>query len=823
MLGRPEFRGSTKGLPDLLNYAALVDDGVVLNKDGSLLAAWAYQGDDLDSASSLELAALSARVNAAFAKRGSGWMIHVDALRVPARGYSSVGAFPDRTTFLIDEERRTSYEAEAAHFESRYVLSLTYLPPIDAENAIIRFAIAGERTRGDAGSRALAILHAACKEMEDNLSSVLRMHRLGTEEISDEYGTHREDNLLRHLRGCIAGTDHPVRLPTVPIFLDALLGVAPFYGGLEPRVGRLHIRCVAIAGFPGESYPGILSVLNRLALRYRWSTRFIFLDEPLAQKHIRRYLRNWLQRRKNLFNLMREQAGGAATYTDAHADAMVEDAVAAMGEASSGAVKFGFCTSVIVLMNEDKAKAEDAARYVVKAVNDAGFVGRLEDMNAIEAFLGSLPGHGYLNVRRPLLHTLNLADILPLTSIWPGHVDHPSPQFPRGAPPLAYAATTGATPFRLNLHVSDLCNTVIFGPPGTGKSTLLGFLLAQYFRYIGARVFAFDKGYSLYALCAASGGSYYEIGADRGPSFMPLAHVDEPSERRWALDWLETAATLQGVTITPQHRLALHRALELLATSPSRTLTDFVNTMQDQTLRDALAPYTLAGPAGRILDADRDTIDDADFQVFELEHIGNLGEGSLVPVLLYLFHRIKRRLTGGGPTLVGLGEAWLPLSQPLFRDQVLAWLRTLRKHNAGVVLETQSVSDALNSTLRDFLIEWCPTKIYLPNPEATDEHVARAYESMGLSRKQIELIASAIPKRQYYYTSPDGRRLFDLGLGPIALSFLGAQSAESLATIRTLVARDPQTWPAVWLRSRGLSRAADLWMSFTSPISERIP
>jgi len=108
MLALREFRSTAKGLPDLLNYAAVVDDGIILNKDGSLSAAWAYRGDDLDSAGALELAAVSARVNAALARRGSGWMLQVDALRAAACGYPGVGAFPDRTTLLIDRARRAA-------------------------------------------------------------------------------------------------------------------------------------------------------------------------------------------------------------------------------------------------------------------------------------------------------------------------------------------------------------------------------------------------------------------------------------------------------------------------------------------------------------------------------------------------------------------------------------------------------------------------------------------------------------------------------------------------------------------------------------------
>jgi type IV secretion system protein VirB4 len=344
-------------------------------------------------------------------------------------------------------------------------------------------------------------------------------------------------------------------------------------------------------------------------------------------------------------------------------------------------------------------------------------------------------------------------------------------------------------------------------------------LLAQHFRYPGAQVFAFDKGYSLFVLCNASGGSYYDIGADTGPAFTPLAQIDAPAERLWAQEWLETLVTLQGITVTPLHRKALHRALELLASAPSRTMTDLVNTVQDQGLRDALTPYTLAGPLGRLLDAERDGLDDNAFQIFELDHIAALGEKNLVPVLLYLFHRVQRRLVQGRPTLVALGEAWLALSHPLFREKIREWLKTLRKTNGAAILETQSISDITNSPIRDVIIESCLTKIFLPNTEAQTEHAVRAYEALGLSQRQIELIAHAVPKRHYYYTSPLGKRLFELGLGPVALSFLGAGSREELAAARALMARFPQTWPAEWLRRRGLPDAAAQWIDVSPPLS----
>src|SRR5512135_585992 len=130
------------------------------------------------------------------------------------------------------------------------------------------------------------------------------------------------------------------------------------------------------------------------------------------------------------------------------------------------------------------------------------------------------------------------------------------------------------------------------GSSGSGKSTLLAVLAASQFRYPRAQVFWFDRGFSAFVFCHAAGGRHYEIAGEHGGlSFYPLAHIDQPAERHWAEDWLETLIQLQGVAMNPERRQRLHRAVGNLAASASRTFTDLLNTLQDQTLREALAHY----------------------------------------------------------------------------------------------------------------------------------------------------------------------------------------------------------------------------------------
>ena len=792
-----------RGFADLANYAALVDEGVCLLKDGGFLAAWTYTGPDLESASHEELAVLSSQVNSALVRLGNGWMLHVDAIRRPSVGYPEGGAFPDPTTRLIDDERRERYTAEGTHFESAYYLSLTYRPPAEIENRVSALFLEGDGVGRQGWNQILEIFEKTVTDIEDALSSRLTLARLDSAA------------LLTYLHTCITGLRHEVRVPAIPMYLDAVLATQDLVGGFRPKIGDRHLRVIAVMGFPMDSVPEILGFLNRLPVEYRWSTRFIFLDPANAERALRVYRRNWFQKRHGLLGLLKESFNfGTVTFANKDAVAMAQDADDAVGEASANVVRFGYLTCNVLLLDPDRERLDATAREVVKQLQHHGFGARVEEVNALDGYLGSLPGHGYQNIRKPLLHTLNLSDLLPLTSMWPGLEQHPCPYYPPGSSSLCYAATAGATPFRLNLHVSDVGHTLILGPTGSGKSTLVGLLIAQFFRYPDAQVFLFDKDYSAYVLAHACGAEYYDIAGDdeRGLAFTPLAAIDRSHERRWAQEWIEVLLDLQGVTPTPAQRAALWRALELLSESPSRTMTDFVHTLQDQELREALAHYTLSGPLGHLLDAQSEDLGQGRLQVFEMSHLMALGQKHLVPILLYLFHRVEQRLEEGTPSLLIVEEAWVTALHSLFGATVESWLRTLRKKNAAVVFVSQSVADVVNSPRHDIILESCPTKILLPNPEAESDHVRRLYTGIGLNRRQIQILATALPKRQYYVLSPLGRRLISLGLGPVALSFVGMAGREAIVQVKEQMTAHGRQWPAIWLSARGLDAAARAWI-----------
>lgn len=78
------------------------------------------------------------------------------------------------------------------------------------------------------------------------------------------------------------------------------------------------------------------------------------------------------------------------------------------------------------------------------------------------------------------------------------------------------------------------------------------------------------------------------------------------------------------------------------------------------------------------------------------------------------------------------------------------WLKTLRKKNVSVVFSSQSLADIEASPIAPVIVESCPTRIFLANERAIEPQIASVYRQFGLNDRQIEIIARATPKRDYY-------------------------------------------------------------------------
>ena len=796
-----EYRPRGAHLADFLPWAALVAPGVVLNKDGSFQRTAQIRGPDLDSATPAELVATAGRLNSALRRLGSGWAIFFEAQRIPAQDYPA-SAFPDPASALVDRERSAQFAEEGAHFESAYFLTLQWMPPAEDAARAEGWLFEGRARMGVDADEQLA-------GFVDRSARLLQL----VDGFLPEARWLDDADTLTYLHSTVSTKRQRVRVPETPMHLDAILADEPLTGGLEPRLGASHLRSLTVTGFPSVTFPGLLDDLNRLAFPYRWVTRAITLDKTDATRLLARIRRQWFAKRKSIAAILKEvMTNEASVLVDNDASNKAADADLALQELGSDVVGQAYVTATISVWDIDPGIAAEKLRLVEKVVQGRDFTVITEGMNAVEAWLGSIPGHVYANVRQPPISTLNLAHMVPLSAVWAG----PATDEHLSAPPLLFARTEGSTPFRFSIHVGDVGHTLIVGPTGAGKSVLLALMAMQFRRYDRAQIFAFDFGGSIRAAALAMGGDWQDLGhagdADtvRGVRLQPLARIDDIAERSWAAEWLAAILAAEGLPLDPQAKEHVWLALGSLASAPvpERTLTGLAVLLQSQPLKQALAPYCVGGPYGQLLDAETEQLGEARVQAFETE--GLVGSAAAPPVLSYLFHRIEAHLDGA-PTLIVIDEGWLVLDSPAFAQQLREWLKTLRKKNASVIFATQSLADIETSAIAPAIVESCPTRIFLPNDRAFEPQIASVYRRFGLNDRQIEIVARATPRRDYYCQSRRGNRLFDLGLGEVALAFTAASSRSDQRRITELVeAHGCAGFAAAWLRARGLDWAADL-------------
>ncbi len=811
MQATKEHRKPEKGMADLLNYAAVVDDGIITLKDGTFMAGWFFRGADNHSATATQINHQSIQINSTLKGLGAGWMMHCDAIRMPAEKYDldKNSFFTDPVSAAIEKERKGFFSAQGNAYESMYCLVLSYQPPSLRQQKLtdMMFDEGGKVKKNvtavQRGELTLNHFKEQIDQIQGELSQVLDMQRMVGVPYVDEFGDeHINDQLLSYINRCVTGDVHPMNLPPVPMYLDCLIGRQDFFGGVTPKVGDKFIIPVAIDGFPHESFPGILQILDTVGADYRWSTRFIFMEPHEAETELNKYRKKWKQKVRGIFDQLFKTSKGTVN-TDALN--MSQQAEQAINDVNSGEVAYGYYTSVLIFMGEDLEEVEEIAKDVSNKIKTLGFPSRVETINAMEAFFGSLPGHSQENIRRPMMNTLNLSHLLPTSSIWAGSRKAPCPFYSADAPALMHCATHGNTPFRFNFHVGDLGHALVIGPPGAGKSTLLGITAAQFRRYQNATVFGFDKGRSMLPLCKGVGGNHFDVAHESATlAFSPLSNVKTVQDAAWYQDWIETIVRLQGIVPTPQQRTLINEAVKSCLDTGSTTMSDLQVAIQNQEIKDCLEPYCVGGSFGHLMDAESDGLSISDFNIFEIEELMNLDDKIRLPVLLYLFWRVEKMLHGQ-PAMLILDEAWLMLGHPVFREKIREWLKVLRKANCIVILATQSISDAANSGILDVLQEGTATKIYLPNPEANNEESFKLYKKMGLNDREIAIISKARKKRDYYYTSATGKRLIDLALGRVALAFVGVSDKEGIARVNELEQEHGENWPAFWLSENNIN------------------
>jgi type IV secretion system protein VirB4 len=763
------------------NFITGFHQGVVIQKDGILQRSFVYRAPDVDSSGAAEINGVCLRVND-FAKRlGTGWAFFVEAQRFytqeyPAAEPVSQGGFDTLAGYLIDKEREASFSAAGKHFETSYYLTFAWRPPVEGVKKLTGMFIQSG-TGGGAKHLKENVDHFINETdaITGLLSQVIVIAPLSNEET------------VAYLHSCVSLKRHWIAFPHTQIFLDRVLPDSALENTLTMRLGEHYIPIIGVNDFPEETYPAILDALNRARLEYRWVSRYICLDKEDQKKEAAKKEKAHRGNRKSFLQTFAESTSGSSGGVVNHGAGVKEaDSIDAGIEIETDEAALGCYTSCVMVWDRDFKSAKKKAELVRNIINSAGFTCKEETFNALEAWKSMMAGQVYANYRALPVMSYNLSHVLPLSSVWAGmrRNEHAGRITGVDTPHLTCSTAEG-TPFFLNINPTDVGHTAVWGPTGAGKSTFLNLLEAQFFKYPESQVIVFDKGKSCRQICLAMGGLFYEPAAESaaGISFQPLRDLETGRDMMDAMDFIETLCTVHHYQVTPPMRAAMKEAVDLLRDkgTEARTITSFVhytNYIDPKTdrpvFKEMLADYLWdGGKYGKIFDSSYSGLSlNTRFLAIEMEDLMNRGDDCIVPALVYLFNLVEKKCDGRLSLLV-LDEAWLFLKNPTFAEKIAEWLKVLRKKNVFVIFATQDVADVEKSPLKTTIIQQCLTKIYLADPSAATEGMIGVYRAFGLADSEISLIAAAVMKRDYFYTSPLGRRLFQLDLGRITLSLIG--------------------------------------------------
>lgn len=589
--------------------------------------------------------------------------------------------------------------------------------------------------------------------------------------------------LLTVIHTCLTAKTHPIAYPGSRAYLDSVLATDDYISGFTPKMGYEHMSVLSIEGLPSATHEAMLNTLATLPFAYRFNSRFVIFDHATSKVYLMKYRSRWSQTQKGIlsqvFNIERAKVNQNAVD-------QVKDIDEAQRALDSNEVMFGSYTATLLIHEQNFHKLQEKVAAAIAAIERTGLSVRVETMNADDAFFGSLPGHLTENLRRPLVSQDVLLDLVPMSLPSQGEETSPNPLYGLHASPLMQVRTEGLSKYYLNLHDKDVANTLVIGPTGAGKSMLLGELIINLLRYQGMRVFAFDKGCSFHALTKALGGSHIILNNSER-MLCPLYHLESNADLDYAQSFVELLLRQSGATCSPELRHEIQMGIRALSSMPHnlRRLSDLHSLLCSRTLKEALSAYTAEQSENCILDGNTNATTSSFLTTFECVDVFSRPESFSVPVLKQVFRLIEQQLDGN-PLAIVVDEAWLMLKDDVFAAELLNWFKTLRKYNAFVILATQSLTDLEASEHFENILECAKTRIFLPNCDAISDALRNSYSMMGLSNQEINLVASSVPKKDYYFVKGDQRILFNLMLSAEEKALLSIAGEHSMAKTNAL-------------------------------------
>jgi type IV secretion system protein VirB4 len=511
------------------------------------------------------------------------------------------------------------------------------------------------------------------------------------------------------------------------------------------RVGDHFVRILTMKESIAETRPLVLDRLLKIEGNFYVVTEWTPLSMAKARKEV--------DKRRRHFNMSKSgfvsQMGSDPAKTNQR-DVLIDESKQAdienLGEClralGDGQTLGDFSLTVVLYSADLQTINQEMGEFAGVFTNADGAL-FTETYNQLNAFFATVPGNYAQNLRKMYLLNSNYADLSFLFTIHPGEKTNPHLR----SEYLAVLETDNATPYYLNLHNGEVAHTLILGMTGSGKSFLCNFLLTNAQKY-RPQTYIFDIGGSFQSLTEIFGGTYLNVGQESrdftiNPFSLPESKENmqflfsffrvliEGNDKRYRLDFKEERKLWEAIE-------------RMYVVAPEqRTLSTFSQIIGE--LKERLHRWTKEGQYGFLFDNVEDTLSFSSFQTFNFAGWGDAPE-VLEPLLFYVLHRASNEIANPAKLATFktflLDEAWLFIKNETIRSYIVAAQKTWRKHNAAMILATQSIKELEESGMLAIVAESCPTKIFLANPEMNRQVYREAFH---LNDTELDIIADLIP------------------------------------------------------------------------------
>lgn len=769
--------GFKKGpIQEVAPWATMVTPGLTLNKDGSLMTVFTFDGVDADSPDQSEITAARDNLDAAcknFDHRVTAWwrMSHRRVRR------TMQGNFASDIDAKLDAINNKNL-ASGKYFENKLSLSLAFTPETGLGKLFDK--IGYHMTVGDKNVF-LAILETLKDTLLTRSAFMFDLQRLRSdikrfEGVLDAFkgGVSRlklqrleMQHAMAHLHQTANPSVPPRRIRYPVTMLDTHLTETDVLVGREHLVfesshGKRYAKIVGVKEWLGFQ-EAALDVLNDLDAEFDVCTMYRFLDANRAGAYIRKMRRFYKAAAFNPMAILRGFISKEEQKNDRGREILADEAENALARLTAEGQQSGFVNIVVVVYGDTIEEVDDATSEVIGRVGNAGFGTILERDNLFASFATTLPGQWSQQKRLQFVETPAVSDIAPLRSVLPGAEvnDWLTQQTGETVGPVMCLPTRHRTLQTINLHhEGGSSHTLVIGPVGAGKSIFLNFLMSQTGRH-GARRIRFDKDRSTRIVTVLAGGKFIDATGRFAAStpVNPLSLLSDARHFSYVAQWVQLLIEDEEYKCSPAQGRDVFDAVKTLGEGYSReywTLS-FLTTLLPAELRDRLLSWTKGNTNGHFFDHVEDGFSLSDDLSIEM---GDLFQNHPIAAMLFLdyaFYRISLMLTGRY-TVIEVEECGFFFEYERFYRRLELWSVTIRKLNGGLKLATQSLKQIARVPNFEILKDMIPNIIYLPNRGARTDKALYSGK-FGLTDDQIDMISDAVPNRDYLLVTKDSTRM----------------------------------------------------------------